>query len=143
VADWTNAEKADGPKVAAWIIDNVPGVNSMNDPDAARRLRDWHKGAQVGVYALDRVLTRHGLHLSCLPDDVWCEGQIIRNTKGLKRGYSRPSRTWDLPTKYCPCGKEIARKKPSGAVLTPGDYLKREFCCPTCQRKYRTRKVAA
>jgi hypothetical protein len=143
VADWQTAEKADGPKVAAWITDNIPGINSINDADAARRVRDWFNGSQAGVYALDRILTRHGVHISRLPDDLWLEGQIIRNTKGLKRGNPKRSRTWDLPAKLCPCGGEIPRKKPSGAVLKPEEYLGRKFCCPTCQRKYRTRRVAA
>ena len=69
---WASAMAADGPKVAAWIEKNIPDYRSVKGDDG-KRVLEWSRGVSAGVFTLDTFLTKHGHHLSELPDDVWLE----------------------------------------------------------------------
>jgi hypothetical protein len=61
---WTNATYANGPKVVAWL-------ERWKVPTPSHPCREWREGGQATVAAVDRIVTRNGLHLSVLPDEVW------------------------------------------------------------------------
>jgi hypothetical protein len=80
---WMNARWADGPKVYEFLA--ARGVIARLS-DAGRDLwefeRDvlairevvykWKQGGRASLFKLDEVLVRFDMHLSELPDDVWC-----------------------------------------------------------------------
>jgi hypothetical protein len=67
---WEDARWADGPKVAAWVDEHT----SFLSKSSVRAVYRWRNGAVADFFALDRLLTAAGFHVSDLPADVWAEG---------------------------------------------------------------------
>ena len=61
---WENAKVANGPRLVRWLEQN--GV-----PTPASPCNAWRAGSQATLASIDRILTRHGLHLWMVPDDLW------------------------------------------------------------------------
>jgi hypothetical protein len=71
--DWTNAEYADGPKLAAWLADEGYTFDKNLHPTEDRAIRYWLKGRAAKLATVDAVLCKVGRHICELPDEVWCE----------------------------------------------------------------------
>ncbi len=76
MTDWTNADHADGPALAAWLTENnyLPS-HEHNGPHESLHtaVRRWRNGDRATIESADRWLTYQGLHLSQVPDDCWRE----------------------------------------------------------------------
>ena len=138
MADWVTAQSADGPKVAAWIAKNIPGINHIDDPNAMRRVSDWRAGARADIHAIDRILTRHLLHLQDLPDEVWSEAPARRPGQGQMKRPAKPrgpARTV-LEPKLCEhCGETIPFVRESGTRVSPRHYRRARFCTRACAQR--------
>jgi len=60
-------EYLDGPRLVEWL--EGEGVQAGE----SRAFKSWRAGAVATVYAADRFLTKNGLHIHLLPDDLWVE----------------------------------------------------------------------
>ena len=65
-------EWLDGPKFAAWLEDKGIAANDI-DPGHGSAPGKWRRGAGVSIYKADEILTRFGLHITDLPDDMYRE----------------------------------------------------------------------
>jgi hypothetical protein len=70
---WATAVWADGVKVVAWleaheILPEAFGVEMDTISSAVRR---WRNGRPARIDSVDNILTRLGVHVSELPDEVW------------------------------------------------------------------------
>lgn len=80
--DWTNAEWANGPKLARWCEEN--GIVFERKDDS---LVEWKRGRNPQVFTVDKMMTRNLRHISELPDSVWCESPKKNrySKKGMKK----------------------------------------------------------
>ncbi len=70
--DWTNAQHADGPELAAWIQEKLKDSPEGRGNDSlSRSIRKWAAGGRAEFHSVDRWLTRAGLHPSEAPEHVW------------------------------------------------------------------------
>jgi hypothetical protein len=87
--DWTNAEAADGPKLAEWLEDGrMPPPRRWTEEDSLpqnlrRRVTAWKTGEQASFGCVDKYLTFLGYHVSELPDDVW----VPKHPRVTKQGH--------------------------------------------------------
>lgn len=72
--DWTNADFADGPTLAAWFDANVP--EGQRERMVGSSLRRWRRGESAGFELVDRHVTALGFHVSELPGGVWRRGRF-------------------------------------------------------------------
>jgi hypothetical protein len=72
--DHTNAEWADGPKVAAWLEGRVKV--SLYPGWLGRAIARWRAGNCANFYTVDKVLTKVGYMPSDLPEDVWRDSPL-------------------------------------------------------------------
>lgn len=66
----TETDWIDGPKLVAWLGDDVNGLERKR-PAFARNLSRWRCGRAANVYTVDAVLVAIGRHLSEIPDDFY------------------------------------------------------------------------
>lgn len=131
---WLNAQRADGPKVVAWMNDNLPPFHP--DSNAARRKWDWERGATASFYALDRIMVFFGRHISEIPDYVWTEFQASHDDREhlLKKTTSN-GRGQPVELKRCAapgCENTIPYRRKNGHVHGPKKYAQLKFCSPSC-----------
>jgi hypothetical protein len=80
---WTDAKWADGRKVyeflaARGVIErlSMAGTEMSGLGPHALALREvvykWKQGGRASLFKVDEVLVQFDMHLSELPDDVWC-----------------------------------------------------------------------
>lgn len=136
-ATWVNAKSADGPKVAAWFMREFPELLAENEGRGAlaRRVRDWRKGAHAEFYTIDRYVTKLGLHVSCVPEDVW---RLEFTRGGDQRSAESPTarRPFVYEPKTCElCGENIPLLTTGGKKRPPYKWKKIRFCSPLCQRR--------
>ena len=67
--DWTCAEWADGPKLAAWLETRVKV--SLYPDTVGRAICRWRTGVAAEFWTVDRVLVAVGMHPADLPESVW------------------------------------------------------------------------
>jgi hypothetical protein len=80
------ARYLDGPNFVAFLT--AEGIASENLTETeARKFHDWKNGVRADVYSatVDRLLTRYGLPVSYLPDEVWSDEQRHHNRRSKKR----------------------------------------------------------
>lgn len=102
--DWTNGRWLDGPKIADWLerwihrrfnLDQDPVVREgfstvANGDTVCRMVYRWrHDSKRASVYALDRILSQYGGHISEIPDDLWCREDSRRRRH---KNYQTPER---------------------------------------------------
>lgn len=133
MADWQTALAADGEKLAEWLEKTYPGL--CQHAATSRRMSDWRRGARADFFAVDRLITRHGGHVSDVPEEFWLDGPArLVNSGGLKP--SKQRRYGVIPPKDCElCGKQIPWVTEKGNKVSPGRYLKKRYCTPECQWK--------
>lgn len=66
-------EALDGPRLVAWIEAEGAHPVDLRLGYHARAVRHWRAGERAQVYEVDKVLTKLGLHLHLIPDDLWIE----------------------------------------------------------------------
>ena len=80
MSDWL-----DGPKLVAWLEavagDELGSGTGRAAESASRRIGDWRRGGRASVYALDAILTRLGLHLSMVPEELYVEANPRRQRR--------------------------------------------------------------
>jgi hypothetical protein len=61
-----------GPRLVAWLTSEGIEREHLTDSET-RRYYDWERGDRADVYSqiVDRMLTRYGIALVNLPDDIW------------------------------------------------------------------------
>lgn len=74
MSDFTNANSAHGPTVAAWFRDGrLPeaggGDKQIHSLYAA--VSRWERGYPASFSSLDRWVTFIGSHVSCIPEEAW------------------------------------------------------------------------
>lgn len=90
VADWMDAQSADGVKLAEWVEAVVareyPGkpFTAVVGPTTTRALQNWRAGSAVDFFIADRVITLLRHHPSELPNDVWRSEQAIGQGQRLR-----------------------------------------------------------
>lgn len=68
------AEWLDGPALAAWLRDNgLDHPTYQLGHTLERAVSRWRDGARAYVFVVDAVLTKLGLHLSEIPDELWTD----------------------------------------------------------------------
>lgn len=102
------AEWIQGPGLVVWLESH-----GLFSPDIqlgfhARRIRHWREGKTADLHTADIVLTKLGLHLSEIPDELWLE------EAPKARRYTDKDR------------KEMARRLGEGQTVTA---VARSFCC--------------
>lgn len=153
MADWVTAKSADGPRVAAWVLQEVGRPLEREYPTEARTFNKWKAGARADFYALDKFLTRFYRHVSELPDDLWFEERANLPTGRAtdSRTSPRPRRPAQLTPKPCmTCGGTIPLVYPNGRKMEPKRYGAQKYCSKECgyealrgQPKTRRPRVAA
>ncbi len=74
--DWTNAEQANGRKLANWCrANNVVPYNI----DAYRK---WERGQNPLIDTVDKLMVYNYRHICELPDEIWMEPNNGRFAKG-------------------------------------------------------------
>lgn len=75
MTDWTEAESADGPKLAAWLrqADRLPSTGGCEGEIGSlfNAVSRWERGERASLCSVDHWLTMLGLHISQVPDEVW------------------------------------------------------------------------
>lgn len=66
----TELEWLDGPGVVRWLEEWDVRPSTLSD-NAQRRLQSWKNGTVASVWALDRILTPIGLHISMVPETLY------------------------------------------------------------------------
>jgi hypothetical protein len=70
--DHTDAEWADGPKLLAWMrSEHIPIIAPTDS--WKRKVRRWNRGAQARIWDVDALLTRAGVPITLMPDEIWRE----------------------------------------------------------------------
>lgn len=72
-------EYLDGPRLVKWL--EAEGLKAGE----SRAFNRWKAGAAATVYAADRFLTKRGLHIHLLPDDLWIDPPSGEEPKSGKR----------------------------------------------------------
>ena len=84
----TGRQFLDGPRFVEWLEgEGVGGGDS-------RAFRRWKDGGAASVHSADRFLTKVGLHLGFLPDDLWIETfdtPAYKNAKKARADRARKS----------------------------------------------------
>lgn len=63
-----------GRPLCRWLEEDEGCVlNEVTLASHIKDVRSWKTGAKVHVFDADKVLTKLGLHLHLVPDDVWAE----------------------------------------------------------------------
>ncbi len=76
-------EWLDGPGIAKWAKEAGiwDATLEMTNPSFVRRLREWEKpGCLANVYTLDRHLTKEGIHLHEVPEELYTEREPQKGT---------------------------------------------------------------
>lgn len=68
-------EALDGPRFVAWLEAEGEHLGDIRLGYHARAVRHWRSGEPAQVYEADKVLTKVGLHLHLIPDDLWIESK--------------------------------------------------------------------
>jgi len=61
----TGRDFLDGPGLVTWLESE-----GVRNPES-RAFTRWKSGGAASVYAADRFLTKVGLHIHLVPDDLW------------------------------------------------------------------------
>lgn len=70
-ADPETAEWLDGPMLVEWL-EKMGFVLTQNAIGWHHKpVRKWRNGSRAQVYAVDRLLSKLGVHLSELPHECW------------------------------------------------------------------------
>lgn len=127
VVDWQTAKYADGPRVSAWISQNL-AVDSKRDETTARRVYEWKSGGTAQFWCVDRVMGRYGRHVSELPDEVWLAERPPRKPH-KKRKVAPPPKP-----KFCLCCGEVIPyyRKSDGRAHGPSKYASAKYCSRAC-----------
>jgi hypothetical protein len=73
-------EWLDGPRFVTWLEGQEEHLENWRVGSTfGRRLTSWRSGAAASVWAVDRILTQLGLHLSLIPEDLWLQESHLRN----------------------------------------------------------------
>lgn len=79
-----------GRKVWEWLDQRVDMRDvQMYHPLAMDTIRKWRNGSTAEIYTVDRVLTKLGLHISELPDDIGCDAPQARKSRYYSRELKR------------------------------------------------------
>ena len=70
MSDWL-----DGPKFVNWLERADDFSGEPHGTAIKRRVTEWRAGAPVSIWSADHLLTRIGLHLSQVPDELWIAGR--------------------------------------------------------------------
>lgn len=62
---WAVCDYLDGPGFVAWL----KRVGYSDGQDSA--IKRWAKGEDASIHAADSRVTKLGLHLDYIPDDLW------------------------------------------------------------------------
>lgn len=81
--DWTNGVYLNAPRTAAWFEGWIrkryglgPSETMHAGDEITRALHAWRAGDRAPtVWALDRMLTKLGGHISEIPDHLWIEAK--------------------------------------------------------------------
>lgn len=68
--DHTTATYANGRALMAWLDQQTSVI--APSPTVRRRLQRWRAVGQASFWLVDDVLRRAGVHVSDVPEDVWC-----------------------------------------------------------------------
>jgi hypothetical protein len=133
---WWNAQAADGPAVSAWLKTNYPAV--MQSEASARRLNDWDKGVRASLPVLDRILTRLGLRLGDVPDDMWVVGSAFTEDPGREPRAKKHKGARE--SKLCrECGGAIPDRDPSGKRRSDAKWAVVVYCSRECSLRAKGR----
>lgn len=134
MSSYFEAVAADGPKVVEWfrVTGHYPVEGGLEALNAAvnRRLREWERGDQARIDALDKVCQWFGVHPLELPEDVWMEHYGVQK----------------FEVKHCEvCAEPIMRNR-HGGVRQSGrtkyqsltEYRLRRYCSAKCANKARS-----
>lgn len=72
----TEPQWLDGPRLVCWLEGKGLFSMQLQVGGLARRVSDWKKGTTANVFTADRVLTRLGLHISEIPDELWVDSPL-------------------------------------------------------------------
>jgi len=72
----------DGPKFIKWLQHEEKVAPALLTDAQKRRWYDWGQGQRADLYsnAVDRILTDNYISSRLIPDEVWAENQLTKNS---------------------------------------------------------------